>query len=271
MITFPKYVVVCNRFKFPVLEQDDVITPRNHQPGNSPGTTGPTPASAEGTTRKTSPITRTRDQICSPGVSAARGTSYTPRLGSGYVTEIGTRSKSTPRYGFGIENEIQAVEKRLNSARIAAAPTRVNKYPKKTDNITTIKKVTPKRAVTCINIKFSSSKTKSHSPLSVSFPSFAYDNFSSISTEIYSPCRIKYRSERTKAAVTKPMREMVTNGFTKDNPGVSNSTQILLERSITHSVVKFPTILPTFRQAYSITTRIVPSKLGRRTVYSVAY
>ena len=233
VVAFPKYVVVSDKYKLPVLGQCDNLSTTNFSTSN-------------GLDDKVlfSPV-----EVKLSGTSIERPVE--PELGSCTLRwqngfPLGrVRCKSSPRYGFGIEHEIQSLRRRLLNTRVTTAPL-ASKRPQRQHKATMINEkghgeAKSKRAVTCINLSLPQrlETTKSHSPpppRNYPYNETFYPQTSRTDSESAS------MKHRPKSGYLKS-NHVRTNVFAKVNPAESNTTQTLLEKSITQNVLKFPSNL----------------------------
>ena len=217
IVAFPKYVVVSDKYKLPMLEQDDNLISRKIPHIRMQNTYGKFECSGVAGPRETDFIR-----------------SYTSRWKSGFKLEKEMPCKSSFRYGFGIEHEVHSLRMRLLNTRIGTAPlTRsaddrrraMNKASENANKTCTTKS---RRAMTCVNLKFPAS----HDPATIipspsSTPKYVFQR-TVFSAQLSNTNQIRDNSETD----FRRRKQKTTKGFTTCNPGlrVSITTQMLLEK-----------------------------------------
>ena len=217
VVAFPKYVVVSDKYMLPMLEQDDNLNSRK--------------------------ITQNRIQNSSVmdvkfernALAKSRGTefvkSYTPHWKSGFRFEKDVPCKSSFRYGFGIEHEIQSLRMRLLNTRIGTAPLLTRSVDNRgramnnaSENVNRTRKPKSRRAMTCVNLKFPAS----HYPVTItpsppSTPKYCFQR--TVFSAQLSNARIRNRTQTG----LRRCKQKTTKGFTtgKSRLGVSYDRRYL--------------------------------------------
>ena len=216
-VAFPKYIVVSDKYMLPMLEQDDNLNSRK--------------------------ITQNRIQNSSVmdvkfernALAKSRGTefvkSYTPHRKSGFRLEKDVPCKSSFRYGFGIEYEIQSLRMRLLNTRIGTAPLLTRSVDNRgramnnaSENVNRTRKPKSRRAMTCVNLKFPAS----HYPVTItpsppSTPKYCFQR--TVFSAQLSNARIRNRTQTG----LRRCKQKTTKGFTtgKSRLGVSYDRRYL--------------------------------------------
>ena len=187
VVAFPKYVVVSDKFMLPMLEPDDNLTSRK--------------------------ITQNRIQNSSVmdvkfernGVATSRGTEVCKKLHSPlekrFRLEKDVPCKSSFRYGFGIEHEIQSLRMLLLNTRIGTAPLPVDNRGRAmnnaSENVNRTRKPKSGRAMTCVNLKFPASHDRvTITPSPPSTPKYCFQR--TLFSAQLSNARIRNRNRSSK-------------------------------------------------------------------------